>query len=170
MFSSFSLSVFAWESYEHGSDIHPLADPTKLELMHSEFKKNKDVFEGDQQQSILEKYGGEEHLDAPPKALLLAQTVNCHTDQSLLPTTCCFCVCRRSTWSILDWGMSCEAKRKKWPSRSTKRTWSSTTTPLCGGPTGVRATGATPAATHSLNCPTALERQEDLLSWYDLEV
>lgn len=75
MFSSFLLSVFAWESYEHGSDIHPLADPTKLELMHSEFRKKKDVFKGDQQQSILEKYGGEEHLDAPPKALLLAQTV-----------------------------------------------------------------------------------------------
>lgn len=75
MFSLFSFSVFAWESYEHGSDVHPLADPTKLELMHSEFKKKKDVFKGDQQQSILEKYGGEEHLDAPPKALLLAQTV-----------------------------------------------------------------------------------------------
>lgn len=69
------FSVFAWESYEHGSDIHPLADPTKLELMHSEFKKKKQNFKGEQQQSILEKYGGEEHLDAPPKALLLAQTV-----------------------------------------------------------------------------------------------
>lgn len=67
--------MFAWESYEHGSDIHPLADPTKLELMHSEFKKKKESFKGEQQQSILERYGGEEHLDAPPKALLLAQTV-----------------------------------------------------------------------------------------------
>ena len=67
--------VFAWESYEHGSDIHPLADPTKLELMHSEFKQNKESFKGEQQQSILERYGGEEHLDAPPKELLLAQTV-----------------------------------------------------------------------------------------------
>ena len=68
--------MFAWESYEHGSDIHPLADPTKLELMHSEFKNKKESFKGEQQQSILEKYGGEEHLDAPPKALLLAQTVS----------------------------------------------------------------------------------------------
>ena len=71
-----SPPVFAWESYEHGSDIHPLADPTKLELMHSEFKKKKMSFKNEQQQSILESYGGEEHLDAPPKELLLAQTVN----------------------------------------------------------------------------------------------
>ena len=68
-------AVFAWEAYEHGSDIHPLADPTKLELMHSEFKNKKENFKGEQKKSILERYGGEEHLDAPPKALLLAQTV-----------------------------------------------------------------------------------------------
>lgn len=34
----------------------------------------KDAFKTDQQKSILEQYGGEEHLDAPPKELLLAQT------------------------------------------------------------------------------------------------
>jgi pre-mRNA-processing factor SLU7 len=66
--------MFAWEAYEHGSDIHPLADPTKLELMHSEFKNKKENFKGEQKKGILERYGGEEHLDAPPKALLLAQT------------------------------------------------------------------------------------------------
>ena len=67
-------SVFAWEAYEHGTDIHPLADPTKLEMMHKEFKVKKEDFKGEQQQSVLEKYGGEEHLDGPPKELLLAQT------------------------------------------------------------------------------------------------
>ena len=67
-------SVFAWEAYEHGNNIHPLADPTKLEIMHKEFKVKKDDFQTDQKQSVLERYGGEEHLDAPPKALLLAQT------------------------------------------------------------------------------------------------
>ena len=70
-----SSTVFAWEAYEHGTDIHPLADPTKLELMHSEFRGKKEDFKGDQQQSILETYGGEEHLDAPARELLLAQTV-----------------------------------------------------------------------------------------------
>ena len=67
-------TVFAWEAYEHGTDIHPLADPTKLEMMHKEFKVKKDDFKSEQQQSVLEKYGGEEHLDAPPMELLLAQT------------------------------------------------------------------------------------------------
>ena len=66
--------MFAWEAYEHGTDIHSLADPTKLEVMHKEFKVKKDAFKTDTQQSILEQYGGEEHLDAPPRELLLAQT------------------------------------------------------------------------------------------------
>ena len=70
------LTVFAWETYEHGTDIHPLADPTKLELMHKDFHVKKEDFKDEQQQSVLEKYGGEEHLDAPPKELLLAQTVS----------------------------------------------------------------------------------------------
>ena len=66
--------VFAWEAYEHGNDIHPLADPTKLEIMHKEFKVKKDDFQTDQKEGILERYGGAEHLEAPPRELLLAQT------------------------------------------------------------------------------------------------
>ncbi len=68
------LLVFAWEAYEHGNDIHPLADPTKLEVMHREFRVNKGDFQADQKHSILERYGGEQHLEAPPRELLLAQT------------------------------------------------------------------------------------------------
>ena len=66
--------MFAWEAYEHGTDIHPLADPTKLEIMHKEFQVNKGDFQSEQKQSVLEHYGGEEHLEAPPRELLLAQT------------------------------------------------------------------------------------------------
>ncbi|XP_066505388.1 pre-mRNA-splicing factor SLU7 [Hoplias malabaricus] len=66
--------LFAWEAYERGSDVHLQADPTKLELLHQSFKVKKEDFKKDQKQSILEKYGGEEHLDAPPRELLLAQT------------------------------------------------------------------------------------------------
>ena len=47
--------MFAWEAYEHGTDVHTLADPTKLELMHKQFKEKKKNFKSDQQQSILEK-------------------------------------------------------------------------------------------------------------------
>ena len=68
--------MFAWEAFEHGADLHPQADPTKLELMKKEFEDKKSSFKGEIQQGILQKYGGEEHLDAPPKELLLAQTVS----------------------------------------------------------------------------------------------
>ncbi|GFS13096.1 pre-mRNA-splicing factor SLU7 [Elysia marginata] len=66
--------LFAWEAYERGTDIHLQADPTKLELLHKEFERRKGDFKQSAKDSILEKYGGQEHLNAPPKQLLLAQT------------------------------------------------------------------------------------------------
>ncbi|XP_066573177.1 pre-mRNA-splicing factor SLU7 [Amia ocellicauda] len=66
--------LFAWEAYEKGSEVHLQADPTKLELLHQSFKVKKEDFKDKQKESILQKYGGEEHLDAPPRELLLAQT------------------------------------------------------------------------------------------------
>ncbi|XP_061691988.1 pre-mRNA-splicing factor SLU7 isoform X2 [Syngnathoides biaculeatus] len=66
--------MFAWEAYERGSEVHLQADPTKLELLHRSFKVKKEDFKEQQRESILEKYGGQEHLDAPPRELLLAQT------------------------------------------------------------------------------------------------
>lgn len=66
--------MFAWEAVEHETDIHPQAEPTQLTLMHREFQNKKDGFKKDLQQSILDKYGGEEHLEIPAKELLLAQT------------------------------------------------------------------------------------------------
>lgn len=50
--------VFAWEAYEHGTDLHPNVDPTKLELMYQEFKDKKENFKSDQQKGILEKVCG----------------------------------------------------------------------------------------------------------------
>lgn len=69
------ISVFAWEAYERGNDIHLQADPTKLELLHKEFGKRKHEFKKTAKDSILDKYGGQEHLEVPPRQLLLAQTV-----------------------------------------------------------------------------------------------
>ncbi|CAH1784981.1 unnamed protein product [Owenia fusiformis] len=66
--------VFAWEAYEKGADVHVQADPTRLEMLNKEFKTKKEDFKESQKESILDKYGGREHLDAPPKQLLLAQT------------------------------------------------------------------------------------------------
>ncbi|ESO89806.1 hypothetical protein LOTGIDRAFT_124539 [Lottia gigantea] len=68
--------LFAWEAYERGVDVHIQADPTKLALLKKEFIQRKDTFKETAKQSILDKYGGEEHLEAPPKELLLAQTEN----------------------------------------------------------------------------------------------
>ncbi|KAL5015581.1 hypothetical protein ScPMuIL_007336, partial [Solemya velum] len=66
--------VFAWEAYERGADVHLQADPTKLELLSREVDKRKDDFKTSAKDSILARYGGEEHLEAPPKQLLMAQT------------------------------------------------------------------------------------------------
>jgi len=68
--------VFAWEAGKKGVDVHLQADPTRLEMLQKSFEVRKDDFKKSQQNSILDKYGGLEHLDAPPKELLLAQTVN----------------------------------------------------------------------------------------------
>lgn len=68
--------MFAWEAYERGTDVHVQADPTKLEFAEKEFQKRSKEHEVTVKTSILEKYGGQEHLDGPPKQLLLAQTEN----------------------------------------------------------------------------------------------
>lgn len=66
--------VFAWEAYEKGVDVHLLAEPTKLELLQHEYEEKKEEFKRRVQGDIIEQYGGDEHLQAPPKTLLLAQT------------------------------------------------------------------------------------------------
>jgi pre-mRNA-processing factor SLU7 len=66
--------LFAWEAYEKGVDVHLLAEPTKLEMLQKEYDKKKDQFKSQVQESVLKRYGGEDHLQAPPKSLLLAQT------------------------------------------------------------------------------------------------
>ncbi|XP_065076331.1 pre-mRNA-splicing factor Slu7 [Ochlerotatus camptorhynchus] len=68
--------LFAWEAHGKGVDVHVLAEPTKLELLQKEYDKKKDQFKDEVKNTVLERYGGEEHLQVPPKALLLAQTEN----------------------------------------------------------------------------------------------
>jgi len=74
---------FAWDAFERGADVHLQADPTKLELLNREYKQRKDTHEDSKKDAILNKYGGVEHLQAPPKELLLAQTVS-RTSQLLV--------------------------------------------------------------------------------------
>ena len=55
--SFFFQLVFAWEAYEKGADVHLQADPTKLELLHKEYRVKKGDFEQDKKLSILDKVG-----------------------------------------------------------------------------------------------------------------
>ncbi|PVD30440.1 hypothetical protein C0Q70_09706 [Pomacea canaliculata] len=66
--------LFAWEAYEKGTDVHLQADPTKLELLHKEFLQRRDTFKQTAKDSVLDRYGGHEHLEAPPKQLCWLKT------------------------------------------------------------------------------------------------
>ena len=50
-----SHAVFAWEAYEKGADVHLQADPTKLELLHRQYKVKKGDFEEDKKLSVMDK-------------------------------------------------------------------------------------------------------------------
>ncbi|UJR09489.1 hypothetical protein I4U23_013727 [Adineta vaga] len=67
--------IFAWEATDKGVSIHTQADPTKLELLNKEFHEKKNQFVKTVQQQLVERYGGEEHLNSIPRELVVeAQT------------------------------------------------------------------------------------------------
>ncbi|XP_034829257.1 pre-mRNA-splicing factor Slu7 [Maniola hyperantus] len=69
-----TAQMFAWEAHCKGLDVHLLAEPTKLQMLQRQYEEKKDQFKTQVKQSVLDKYGGEEHLRAPPRELLLAQS------------------------------------------------------------------------------------------------
>ncbi|KAJ1557982.1 mRNA splicing protein [Nowakowskiella sp. JEL0078] len=68
------LQSFAWQAAERGKEVHLTANPTQVELLHKEFEKRKEKVKDVHRDSILKTYGGEEHLNPPPKELLMSQT------------------------------------------------------------------------------------------------
>ncbi len=68
------MQLFAWEATRRGKDVHMQANPTQMARLYKQFEEKKSFTMGAEKASILERYGGEEHLDAPPKELLLAQS------------------------------------------------------------------------------------------------
>jgi pre-mRNA-processing factor SLU7 len=66
--------LYAWDSFNKGVDMHPQANPSQAELAKKNFTEKHATLKDDQREAILEKYGGAQHLDAPPRELLLAQT------------------------------------------------------------------------------------------------
>mmetsp|Transcript_136714 Transcript_136714/g.380994 ORF Transcript_136714/g.380994 Transcript_136714/m.380994 type:complete len:587 (-) Transcript_136714:205-1965(-) len=69
------LMIFAWDSYKHGEKIHDTAQPTQALKMWQVFKQRSKDLKAEQQKELVQKYGGEEHLN-PPKELLFAQNDN----------------------------------------------------------------------------------------------
>ncbi|SGY14106.1 BQ5605_C010g06064 [Microbotryum silenes-dioicae] len=70
------LQLFAWQSESRGNDVHLNSNPTQSALVHKEFIEKKDKLKETSAASILERYGGEEHLERAPKELLGGQTEN----------------------------------------------------------------------------------------------
>mmetsp|Transcript_14537 Transcript_14537/g.45801 ORF Transcript_14537/g.45801 Transcript_14537/m.45801 type:complete len:664 (+) Transcript_14537:18-2009(+) len=69
------LMIFAWDSYKHGEKIHDTAQPTQALKMWQVFKQRSKDLKAEQQKELVQKYGGDEHLNAP-KELLYAQNDN----------------------------------------------------------------------------------------------
>ncbi|CAO3630833.1 unnamed protein product [Cunninghamella echinulata] len=70
------VQLFAWQAADRGTEVHLQANPTQVALLHKDYESKKDNVRDSTQKSILEKYGGAEHLESLPKELLLAQTEN----------------------------------------------------------------------------------------------
>nr|XP_019045664.1 pre-mRNA-splicing factor SLU7 [Kwoniella bestiolae CBS 10118]OCF24594.1 pre-mRNA-splicing factor SLU7 [Kwoniella bestiolae CBS 10118] len=68
------LQMFAWQSSQRGHNVHMLANPTAGELLHKDFQEKKEVLKDTNKNSILARYGGEEHLERLPRELLNGQT------------------------------------------------------------------------------------------------
>jgi pre-mRNA-processing factor SLU7 len=73
------LQMFAWQSNQRGHNVHIQANPTAGELLHREFNQKKEVMKDTSKVSILEKYGGEQHLERLPRELLAGQTEECES-------------------------------------------------------------------------------------------
>jgi pre-mRNA-processing factor SLU7 len=69
------LTVFAWDAYKHGEKIHDFAQPTQAAKMHDIFKNRSQNLKETQQKELLDKYGGEEHMEAP-REIIDAQNDN----------------------------------------------------------------------------------------------
>ncbi|XP_074605698.1 pre-mRNA-splicing factor Slu7 [Brevipalpus obovatus] len=67
------MQLFAWDAHEKGVDVHLQADPSKAELLFKKFVEEKTKLKSTIKSSILEKYGGEEHLKPPPDEIIHGQ-------------------------------------------------------------------------------------------------
>ena len=69
-----SMQLYEMEAYEKGQNLHLQADPTTAEMMNKIYREKKGKLKDSKVNSVLEKYGGQEHMERPPDELLFAQT------------------------------------------------------------------------------------------------
>ena len=68
--------MFVWDANRKGVDLHFYADPTRVYLMKDHVKKQKEVIKQKHKSVVLDRYGGEEHLQRPDNELMYGQTSN----------------------------------------------------------------------------------------------
>ena len=71
-----TAQLFAWDAHEKGVDVHLLAEPTKLEMLKQAYDTKRTELKDKVRNTVINRYGGEEHLQTPDPSLLLAQTEN----------------------------------------------------------------------------------------------
>eukprot|EP00930_Biecheleria_cincta_P105905 TRINITY_DN98_c0_g1_i1.p1 TRINITY_DN98_c0_g1~~TRINITY_DN98_c0_g1_i1.p1 ORF type:complete len:704 (-),score=195.17 TRINITY_DN98_c0_g1_i1:40-2082(-) len=69
------LMLFAWDSYKVGEKIHDTAQPTQALKMFEVYKNRSEDLKKTQQKELVDKYGGQEHMNAP-QDLLFSQNDN----------------------------------------------------------------------------------------------
>jgi len=70
-----SMQTFCWDAGERGgADVTLQANPTQAELMNKTFSEKKEELKNQTKQTILERYGGAEHLEQLPRELIFAQS------------------------------------------------------------------------------------------------
>lgn len=70
------LQSFVWEAAEKGGneDLTLESNPSAVELMYKEYQKKKESLATQKKSSVVETYGGQEHMQAPPPEMLLSQS------------------------------------------------------------------------------------------------
>merc|ERR1712168_1736163 len=62
-----AAQVFAWDAMDKGVDVHFQAEPTKAAVLRKSYKGKKAEHSNELKKSVIEKYGGLEHLKAQTK-------------------------------------------------------------------------------------------------------
>merc|ERR1711974_33991 len=67
---------FVWDANRKGVDLHFYADPTRVYLMKDHVKNKKAEIRDKHKNQVLDRYGGEEHLQKPDNELIYGQTAD----------------------------------------------------------------------------------------------